>query len=73
MDNNNSNEIIMAESDEVVVVSASKLNMPMMKTLCKSSDYEELKMKIVVGSTIMSAVFHEHHPQVDTPANPWVT
>ena len=46
--NENCNEPIMLESDEVVVVSNSAmLRMPIMRVLCKSTDCEDLRMKIV--------------------------
>ena len=71
MNNDNSNELIMLEFDEVVVVSDStKLRMPMMRVLCKSTYYEDLRIKIV-QATIMSAVLYERHPQVDLPTNTW--
>ena len=66
MNNNNRNEIIMVENDEVVFVSETKLKISMMKILHKSSDYEDLRMKIV-KSTIMSGLLCERHPQIDTP------
>ena len=69
--NNNNEEHTMLENDEVVVVSdAAKLRMPMMRVLCKSTEHEDLRVKIV-EATIVSGVLHEHHPQVDSPANPW--
>ena len=70
MNNGNINELIMLENDQVVVVSDSyKLRMPMMRVLCKHTDYEDLRNKIV-EATIMSGVLCEHHPQVDFPTNP---
>ena len=47
MNNNKSNKIIMVENDEVVA----------MNMLRKSSDYEDLRLKIV-ESTIMSGILH---------------
>ena len=61
MSNNNSNEIVMVENDEVVVVPQTKLKITMMKLSCKSSDYEDLHLKIV-ESSIMSGILHEHYP-----------
>ena len=71
MNDNDRNKFVMVESNEAVVLSAStKLRIPMMRVSCKSADCEDLRIKIV-ESNVVSGILHEHHPQVDSPTNPW--
>ena len=68
---NISEERAMLEDDEAVVVSgAAKLRMLTMRVLNKSTEHEDLRMK-VVDTTIVSGVLHERRPRVDSPASPW--
>ena len=56
MNSNNSKEIIIIESDEVVVTSTSKAKMLMMKVSRESSDYEEFRMKRVESNVVLGAL-----------------
>ena len=69
---NNVNEIIAAETDDMVIVKDTPLlNLPCIKTLHKGKQYEDLCTQIV-ECTIMSGMLYEYYPLTSDDNNLWV-